>query len=43
VTRIFPAEAADRSFDPDKLVERFEAGDSLAELMSVGREHVPAT
>jgi catechol 2,3-dioxygenase-like lactoylglutathione lyase family enzyme len=30
-------------FDPDELVERFEAGDSLAELMSVGREHAPAT
>ena len=30
-------------FDPDQLVERFEAGDSLADLMSVGREHVPAT
>jgi catechol 2,3-dioxygenase-like lactoylglutathione lyase family enzyme len=30
-------------FDPDKLVERFEAGDPLKELMSIGREHVPAT
>jgi catechol-2,3-dioxygenase len=30
-------------FDPDDLVERFEAGDSLAELMSFGREHAPAT
>jgi catechol-2,3-dioxygenase len=30
-------------FDPDELVERFEAGDSLTELMSVGREHAPAT
>jgi catechol 2,3-dioxygenase-like lactoylglutathione lyase family enzyme len=30
-------------FDPDELVKRFEDGDSLAELMSVGREHVPAT
>jgi catechol 2,3-dioxygenase-like lactoylglutathione lyase family enzyme len=29
-------------FDPDELVERFEAGDSLAELMSVGRDHAPA-
>jgi catechol 2,3-dioxygenase-like lactoylglutathione lyase family enzyme len=29
-------------FDPDELVERFEAGDSLADLMSVGRERVPA-
>jgi catechol 2,3-dioxygenase-like lactoylglutathione lyase family enzyme len=30
-------------FDPDELVKRFEDGDSLAELMSVGREHVPAS
>jgi catechol 2,3-dioxygenase-like lactoylglutathione lyase family enzyme len=30
-------------FDPDELVERFEAGDSLALLMSFGREHAPAT
>jgi catechol 2,3-dioxygenase-like lactoylglutathione lyase family enzyme len=30
-------------FDPDDLVERFQAGDSLAELMSFGREHAPAT
>jgi hypothetical protein len=27
--------------DPDELVQRFPAGDSLADLMSVGREHVP--
>jgi catechol 2,3-dioxygenase-like lactoylglutathione lyase family enzyme len=30
-------------FDPDQLVQRFQAGDSLTELMSVGREHTPAT
>jgi catechol 2,3-dioxygenase-like lactoylglutathione lyase family enzyme len=30
-------------FDPDELVQRFEAGDSLSELLSVGRELVPAT
>jgi catechol 2,3-dioxygenase-like lactoylglutathione lyase family enzyme len=30
-------------FDPDQLVQRFQAGDSLAELMSVGREHAPTT
>jgi catechol 2,3-dioxygenase-like lactoylglutathione lyase family enzyme len=30
-------------FDPDELVERFEAGDSLAVLMSIGREHVSST
>ncbi|MEA3019240.1 MAG: hypothetical protein QOI47_764 [Actinomycetota bacterium] len=29
-------------FDPDALVERFEAGDSVAQLMSFGRENAPA-
>jgi catechol 2,3-dioxygenase-like lactoylglutathione lyase family enzyme len=29
-------------FDPDELLERFAAGDSLTVLMSIGREHVPA-
>jgi hypothetical protein len=33
----------DWSFDPDDLVRRFQAGDALADLMSVGREHLPAT
>jgi catechol 2,3-dioxygenase-like lactoylglutathione lyase family enzyme len=29
-------------FDPDELVARYEAGEPLTALMSVGREHAPA-